>query len=146
VTGAKEGVRRAIMSDLPGLMILDQRTAGRDSQRVADLRRHIEVGELHIHVGPNGVDGYFVVGPRRFFGRDFVEFLFVAPAVRRSGLGTHLLCAALDLEGTPQVFTSTNQSNTLMRDLLTQADWQPSGLLEGLDDGDPELVFFRWRT
>jgi GNAT superfamily N-acetyltransferase len=146
VTGKKEGIRSAGMSDIQALLVLDQRVADGDTQRASDLHRHVEAGECYVHVGPDGLDGYVVVGPRRFFGRDFVELLFIVPSTRRSGLGTRLLRAALDLEGTPQVFTSTNRSNTPMRELLTQEDWQPSGVLEGLDDGDPEMVFFTWRT
>jgi hypothetical protein len=41
------------------------------------------------------------------------------------------------------VFTSTNRSNTPMRTLLDRDGWSFSGELSGLDDGDPELVFWR---
>lgn len=84
--------------------------------------------------------------PRHFLGRDFVDLLFVVPSVRRSGVGTRLLCAVLDLDGTGQVFTSTNRSKTAMRELLGQAGWQASGELCGLDEGDSEMFFFAWRT
>ena len=91
--------------------------------------------------------GYVVVSPRRFFGRDFVDLIFVASSARRSGIGRRLLRAAIKLEGTRQVFTSTNRSNTAMRELLRQEGWQHSGELDGLDVGDPENNFyFAWRT
>jgi hypothetical protein len=50
------------------------------------------------------------------------------------------------MEGTSQVFTSSNRSNTPMRELLRQQGWQLSGELDGLDAGDPEIFFFARRT
>jgi hypothetical protein len=46
---------------------------------------------------------------------------------------------------TKQVFTSTNESNQPMRSLLQAERWSFSGELSGLDEGDPELVFYRDR-
>jgi len=40
------------------------------------------------------------------------------------------------------VFVSTNESNAPMRELLRSEGWRPSGVLTGLDEGDPEHVFF----
>jgi hypothetical protein len=40
------------------------------------------------------------------------------------------------------MFTSTNASNVAMRSLLEAEGWSFSGQLDGLDEGDPELVFF----
>ena len=48
-------------------------------------------------------------------------------------------CAAA---GTEQVLTSTNTSNQPMRSLLQAEGWSFSGELNGLDEGDPELVFY----
>lgn len=41
------------------------------------------------------------------------------------------------------MFTSANESNIPMRALLRHEGWTPSGVLTGLDEGDPEHVFFR---
>ena len=63
-------------------------------------------------------------------------------AHRRAGTGRALLKAALSTAGTDQVFTSTNVSNRAMRSLLEDEAWSFSGQLTGLDEGDPELVFY----
>jgi hypothetical protein len=47
---------------------------------------------------------------------------------------------------TPKVFTSTNQSNTPMQGLLGKCGFSPSGVIENLDEGDPELLFMRARV
>jgi len=41
------------------------------------------------------------------------------------------------------MFTSTNRSNLAMQSLLRREGWLFSGELDGLDEGDPELVFHR---
>jgi len=43
---------------------------------------------------------------------------------------------------TSRVFVSTNESNAPMRELLRHAGRTASGVLTGLDEGDPEHVFF----
>jgi GNAT superfamily N-acetyltransferase len=96
------------------------------SQRASDIRDHIENGH--------------------FRGRDFVDLLIVAPSARRSGIGRKLLGAVLDMEGTSQVFTSSNRSNTPIRELLRQQGWQLGGGLDGLGACDPEMFLFARRT
>ena len=87
--------------------------------------------------------GYVAVAPRRFFGRDFVELLVVAEAHRGNGVGRELLAAAVSRAETSTIFTSTNESNRPMRALLGATGWSVSGALTGLDDADPEIVFYR---
>lgn len=89
------------------------------------------------------VVGYVTVAPRHFFGRDLVTLLVVAESWRRRGVGTRLLDAAVGRATTAAVFTSTNESNHAMRSLLVHEGWLVSGRLDGLDEGDPELVFYR---
>lgn len=50
--------------------------------------------------------------------------------------------ATLQNASTSRVFVSTNKSNTQMRELLRSEGWSPCGVLTGLDEGDPEHVFF----
>ena len=138
-------IRRAGTDDIQPILSLDHRVAGGDLQRASDLQRHISAGNCDVGVGHGRVDGFVVVTPRGFFGRDFVDLLYVARWARRSGIGTGLLGGALALEGTRQVFTSTNRSNAPMRALLAKEGWQLSGALEGLDEGDPEVFYFSWR-
>ena len=42
---------------------------------------------------------------------------------------------------TPKLFTSTNQSNQPMQQLLGALGYIPSGIIHNLDSGDPELVY-----
>jgi len=92
------------------------------------------------------VFGYVVLARRAFFGRDFVRLLGVANDHRRIGVATALLAGALARCSTTSVFISTNQSNAAMRSLLAKHGWTFSGALTGIDDGDPEFVFWKKPT
>ncbi len=89
-----------------------------------------------------GIVGLVVVRPGHFFGRDFVDHLIVSHQARRRGIATSLLREAVRAATSSRVFVSTNESNSPMRTLLAAEGWRFSGQLDGLDAGDPELVFF----
>jgi GNAT superfamily N-acetyltransferase len=137
--------RRAVAGDLPAILRMDHLAASGDRERPEFLRHSLDLGECRVYVIGEVVAGFVVVLPAHFFGRDFVELLIVDPAHRRSGIGRSLLREALATAGTAQVFTSTNASNRPMRALLAAEDWSFSGGLGGLDEGDPELVFYQNR-
>ena len=42
-----------------------------------------------------------------------------------------------------KLFTSTNQSNAAMHAFCAAAGFVRSGVIENLDDGDPEIVYFK---
>lgn len=138
-------IRRATADDIGGILRLDHLAARGDRERAEFLRRCVGLGECLVYLDRGSVAGFAVVRPAHFFGRDFIDLLMVEPAHRRSGIGRALLRTALAVAGTEQVFTSTNTSNQPMRSLLRAEDWSFSGELDGLDEGDPELVFYKIR-
>jgi ribosomal protein S18 acetylase RimI-like enzyme len=142
VTQEQAEIRRAGAGDLDGILRTDHHAARDDQGRADFLRRSLALGECLVYLDRGAVAGFAVVMPAHFFGRDFIELLVVDPARRRCGIGRSLLRAALAAAGTEQVFTSTNASNQPMRSLLQAEGWSFSGKLDGLDEGDPELVFY----
>ena len=138
-------VRRASAADLDEILEIDSRARAGDAERSADLTRAIVDGGCVVAVGDGRVVGYVMTKPRHFYGRDFVELLVVDERTRRRGVGRILLNSAVDAAATSTVFTSTNLSNAPMRALLEVEGWEFSGRLDGLDEGDPELVFFLGR-
>ena len=84
----------------------------------------------------------YAVMHRHFFGCAFIEMLMVGENHRRAGLGAALLaCIQADCRG-QKLFTSTNRSNEPMRRLLERQGFVASGVVEHLDQGDPERVYF----
>lgn len=143
MTNVPAGIRSAVAGDLDGILRADHLAAPGDRERAQFLRHSVELGECQVYIGNGAVTGFVIVKRALFFGRDFIELLVVDPPLRRSGVGRALLRHALDTSGTAQLFASTNTSNLPMRSLLQSEGWSFSGRLDGLDDGDPELVYYK---
>jgi GNAT superfamily N-acetyltransferase len=71
-----------------------------------------------------------------------LALLYVDPSRRGRGIGSRLL-EDFERAHSPQVFTSTNLSNAPMQRLLRLRRWEPCGILNGLDKGDPEIFFVK---
>ncbi|HEY1811698.1 MAG TPA: GNAT family N-acetyltransferase [Kofleriaceae bacterium] len=135
-------VRRADLADRDALVAIDEIAIEGNDARRAQLEAALGSGHGLVFDAEEGIAGFVVTVPKVFFGRDFVELLMVDRMRRRAGIGRRLLQAAVRSASTSRVFTSTNRSNSPMRALLDSEGWSLSGELRGLDDGDPELVYF----
>jgi ribosomal protein S18 acetylase RimI-like enzyme len=81
-----------------------------------------------------------------FFGRDFIELLYVAEECRRCGIGNAILETIEHARPSSRIFTSTNELNIAMRSLLEKRGYQLSGKIENLNADNPELVFVKFLT
>ena len=131
-------LRAAVDEDVSAIVAIDPHRPARPGE----IRALVGGQASLVAVERGEVVGFVGVKPGHFYRRDFIDLLFVAASQRRQGVGQALLREALRRASTPRVFTSTNQSNTPMRELLHAERWTHSGLLTGLDEDDPELVFF----
>lgn len=134
-------LRLAGQADEGALHELDRLARGGDLERIAVIRESVADRRCLV-AESNRIVGYAVTAPVHFFARDFVELIVVHDAFRRRGVGRALLRAAVDRAGTARVFSSTNASNEAMQSLFAADGWTLSGQLEGLDEGDPEIVYF----
>ena len=131
-------LRAAQAGDVGAIVAMDPSSLGSPGEIQALVRE----GASLVAVERGQVVGFLALRPGHFYQRDFIDLLFVAPGWRQRGLGRTLMRAALRHATTSRVFVSTNESNTPMRHLLHSEGWTPSGILTGLDKGDPEHVFF----
>ena len=113
-----------------------------DQDRSAFIISALESGTCCVVESNSQVIGYGVLS-YSFYGHGMVDLLFVREKDRRQGVGSVLLDHMVERCKTSKLFTSTNQSNTPMQRLLIKCDFVRSGVIENLDEGDPELVFFR---
>jgi GNAT superfamily N-acetyltransferase len=139
------------MSDGPVIRLAGQADAGRIGEldrewtpildRAGRFQRAASKGRLLVAEVDGELVGYAAHG--RFFGYDFLELLAVRPDKRRQGIATALIRAVEARSSSGKLFTSTNRSNTPMRNLCDRLGFQPSGVVENLDNDDPELIYYK---
>jgi GNAT superfamily N-acetyltransferase len=137
-------IRNATPSDNDALDVLDQLAHGGAS------RREYLVNAVHAgHCSVAEKDGQpvgFIIFDQSFFEQTFIHLLMVHPHHRRQGVAKALMQFVERTSPTEKVFTSTNQSNIPMQKLCASLGYVPSGVVENLDEGDPELFFFKRAT
>ena len=134
-------VARALSSDVAPVCDLDRRVLGSD-ERSNHLQQKISAGQCYVARAGRQVIG-FVVTDRSFFGQAFVDLLIVDPAFRRRGVGTSLMHHVESIWQPGKLFTSTNASNVSMQRLCESLGYVRSGVINNLDEDDPEIVYFK---
>src|SRR6059058_3910876 len=71
--------RAATRHDEPAVLAVDAVASGGDEERRRLLREAIEAGECIVYDRDGHVLGFAVLKRGRFYGRDFIDLVFVAP-------------------------------------------------------------------
>ena len=87
----------------------------------------------------------FVLFDYRFFDQGWIELIIIDEKYKGKGIGGKVFDLLCEQCKTDKVFTSTNRSNTRMQKALAKANFSFAGEITGLDDGDPELFYYRLR-
>jgi RimJ/RimL family protein N-acetyltransferase len=85
----------------------------------------------------------FMLFDYRFFDRGWIELIIIAEKSRGKGIGGQAMELICKQSKTKKVFTSTNSSNIQMQKALTKVGFTFAGKIDGLDDGDPELFYYK---
>ena len=144
VPSSISNIRLGRAADIEEIVAFDD-VARSTPSRCEFVRRSLGGGCCHVAEAGGKVVAYGVI-ERNFFGYDFIPILYVAPAWRLRGVGREVMVHLERHCTTPKLFTSANQSNAAMRRLLLGLGYLPSGVVENLDAGDPELVFVKPMT
>jgi len=134
-------IRPATAEDIEPICAFDH-IAQQGNQRREFIRRSLLSGSCHVAVENDEVIGYGVLN-YEFYDNGFISMLYVHSGHRRRGAGAALLGYLESLCETPKLFTSTNLSNLPMQSLLVKSGYALSGLIHNLDEGDPEIVYFK---
>jgi len=134
-------IRRASEGDIQEMCSFDQ-VAQHDEKRRESVAEGARAGRACAALVGSAVAG-FVILEYTFFQCGFISLLYVHRDFRRQGVGAGLMRHVERMCKTPKLFTSTNQSNHQMQALLEKLGYVRSGIIENLDVGDPELVYFK---
>ncbi len=111
-------------------------------KREEKITKAISDEECYIILADNRSVG-FMIFDYRFFDQGWIELIVIEEKYRGKGIGVQ----AIDLIGkqckTNKLFTSTNSSNTQMQKALSKAGFSFAGKVNGLDEGDPELFYYK---
>jgi GNAT superfamily N-acetyltransferase len=132
-------IRLAEENDIDVICAFDHVAENGEGRRLF-LRKAIGTGHCHVAEDDSILKGYVILD-YSFFEFGFVELLYVHPDHRREGVGAALMQYAESICTTEKLFTSTNLSNTTMQALLMKLGYEESGIVHGLDEGDPELFY-----
>ncbi len=133
-------VRVAAESDLEPVCALDRLVAG-DARRQS-LAAAISAGRCLAATSSGQLVGY-AIWDCSFYEQGFIKLLVVHPEHRRRGVARALIRHIESICPTEKLFTSTNESNVAMQRVCEGLGFVRTGYIENLDEGDPELVYFK---
>ncbi|PGO33147.1 GNAT family N-acetyltransferase [Bacillus cereus] len=112
-----------------------------DDSRRDYIKYTIGEGRCIIVKEDNSISG-FLTYDTNFFGCTFLSLIIVSPAKRRQGYASSLISYMLTHSPTQKIFSSTNKSNESMQTVFNANGFVRSGIVENLDEGDPEIIFY----
>ncbi|MBK5434212.1 GNAT family N-acetyltransferase [Bacillus sp. TH25] len=132
-------ITKAEITDLDSIGDIDVAVIGDDSRRNY-IKHAIDEGNCIIAKEDNSISG-FLTYDTNFFGSTFLSLIIVSPTKRRQGHASSLISYMLRHSPTQKIFSSTNESNTNMQKVFKANGFMRSGMIENLDEGDPEIIF-----
>ncbi len=134
-------IRKAKHHDVEAIVAFDL-IAQCDTTRQAFIRKAVEEGFCTVLTVEDTAVAYIIV-ERNFFGWPFIELVYVRTDYRQYGYATSLMRYIEATCESEKLFTSTNLSNLPMQRLLEKLGYVISGVVHNLDEGDPEVFYFK---
>jgi GNAT superfamily N-acetyltransferase len=129
-------VRLAVSTDVEQILAIDPTAVTRRTL----IQSAINDGECFVAASNGVLLGYGLMD-HEFFDRGFVRLIYVHTAHRRLGVATRLFDELETQCKSNRIFSSTNLSNQPMRGFLVSRGYVLSGMIQDLDEGDPEMFY-----
>jgi ribosomal protein S18 acetylase RimI-like enzyme len=139
-------IRLANERDAEQIISIDKEVIGSDRRKEEIVQAIKE--ERCLIVLQDSESAGFLIYHQYFFDCSFISLLMIRPSQQRQGLASSLLKHMAKIAPTEKLFSSTNQSNTAMQKVFEANGFTKSGIIDNLDDGDLEIVYFikkKWR-
>ncbi|WP_415813899.1 GNAT family N-acetyltransferase [Mesobacillus thioparans] len=134
-------IMTAQITDIQSIVQIDCEVIGNSSR--LDLIENAIKQERCILVKEKNEVAAFSIYDTSFFECTFISLLIVSPAKRRKGYASQMLNELVRISPTKKVFSSTNRSNESMQKVFIANGFVESGIVENLDEGDPEIIYFK---
>ena len=141
----KVNLRKAIIEDQALVIDFDYRldqVEHVELKRAEKIVKAISQEECFIILANDAAVG-FVIFDYRFFDLGWIELIVLDEIHRGKGIGVQAIDLICQQCTTNKLFTSTNSSNLPMQRALAKAGFSFAGKLDGLDEGDPELFYYK---
>jgi ribosomal protein S18 acetylase RimI-like enzyme len=132
---------KAKIEDLFNVISIDREVIG-STRRRNYIEKAIKQGHCLIEKEDDRIVG-FLIYDTNFFECTFISLVIVSPLNRRKGYASLLLNNMMSSSPTLKIFSSTNLSNTSMQRVFDANGFIQSGIVENLDEGDPEIIYFK---
>jgi GNAT superfamily N-acetyltransferase len=136
------GIRQAQEEDINVICSFDHMAKDNKGSRRKFIVESVKKKLCYVAEVDGKAVGYTVLN-YTFYSNGMIEMLYVHPEYRRQGVGTELIKYVESICKTEKLFTSTNQSNLPMQGIMSKMGYVPSGFIDNLDEGDPEIVYFK---
>jgi ribosomal protein S18 acetylase RimI-like enzyme len=133
-------IRIADSADTDAILAFDL-IAQADEKRQEFIRQSVERGHCTV-AQVNGTAAAYLIMERNFFGWPFIDLVYVHSDYRQQGLAAALM-QHIEAQCEEKLFTSTNLSNLRMQRLLEKLGYSISGVVHNIDEGDPEVFYFK---
>lgn len=130
-------LRPACAGDEAALVSLDE-YATTSTARADEIAAAVRAGHCWCAVADDEIVG-FRIDSGAFFHRPFLDIVMVKRSARRQGVAAALIAHFLQTHRAP-AFSSCNVSNIAAQRMLSSSGFRICGYVEGLDEGDPELI------
>lgn len=135
-------IRQAALEDYEALCAIDA-VAATNLERRSRIREWVAASHCYVVVEKDDVPVAYGVLTNDFFDQAFIQIVTVSREYRRQGLGAAIVSHLLSIDRGSKLFSSTNLSNRPMQMLFAKFGFRISGYIDNLDDGDPEIIFYR---
>jgi ribosomal protein S18 acetylase RimI-like enzyme len=136
-----ESLLKSQINDLDEIVNIDREVIGSDSRRKY-IKKAIEEERCITIKNESSFVG-FLIFDTHFYACSFMSLIIVKPTERRKGYATSLIKYFISISPTKKIFSSTNQSNKRMQEVFKANGFIQSGIVENVDEGDPEIIYFK---
>ncbi len=131
----------AKIHDSGALLQIDKSVIGNTSRK-STIEKAIREGRC-LFASLDSTPVGFLIYNTEFFDCSFISLIIVHPSERRKGYARSLIEYFETISPTKKIFSSTNESNGRMAKVFSSLGYVVSGYVENLDEGDPEIFYFK---